>query len=67
VTVGYNPGQPAGKGRRKKNKKTLVLILGSPPEKGGRKKKREKKPLVLILGSLPEKGEKKKKKKKTLP
>ncbi len=31
---GINPGQPAGKGREKK---TLVLTLGSPPEKGGKK------------------------------
>jgi hypothetical protein len=35
VTVGYNPGQPAGKGRKKK---TLVLTLGSPPKKGEKKK-----------------------------
>ncbi len=40
------------KGRRKK-KKTLVLTLGSSPEKGGKKKK---KTLVLTLGSPPEKG-----------
>jgi hypothetical protein len=39
----------------KKKKKTLVLTLGSPPEKGGKKKKT----LVLTLGSPPEKGEKK--------
>jgi hypothetical protein len=31
---GSNPGQPAGKGR---GKKTLVLTLGSPPKKGGKK------------------------------
>jgi hypothetical protein len=30
--------EPAGKGRKKKQKKTLVLTLGSPPEKGGGKK-----------------------------
>jgi len=29
--------EPAGKGRKKKNKKTLVLTLGSPPGKGGKK------------------------------
>jgi hypothetical protein len=47
---GINPGQPAGKGRGKKNK-TLVLTLGrsdaytaNPPEKGGKKKKKTKKP-----------------------
>jgi hypothetical protein len=32
----------------------VVLTLGSPPEKGG--KKRKKKTLVLTLGSPPEKG-----------
>ncbi len=54
---GVNPGQPAGKRREKK---TVVLTLGSPPEKG--EKKRKEKPLVLTLGSPPEKdGEKKKK------
>jgi hypothetical protein len=36
---------------------TLVLTLGSPPEKGGKKKT-----LVLTLGSPPEKGGEKKKK-----
>jgi hypothetical protein len=41
--------KPAGKGR-KKNKKTLVITLGSPSEKGG-KKKRKRKTLVLTLGS----------------
>jgi hypothetical protein len=50
---GINPGQvrhlhsePAGKGRekKKKRKKTLVLTLGSMPEKGGKKRKRKKKP-----------------------
>jgi len=30
--------EPAGKGRKKKQKKTLVLTLGSPPEKGRKKK-----------------------------
>jgi hypothetical protein len=30
--------KPAGKGR-KKNKKTVVLTMGSPPEKGRKKKK----------------------------
>jgi hypothetical protein len=34
-----NPRQPVGKGRKKKQKKTLVLTLGSPLEKGGKKKK----------------------------
>jgi hypothetical protein len=29
---GINPGQPAGKGREKKKKKTLVLTLGRPPD-----------------------------------
>jgi hypothetical protein len=38
----------------------LVLTLGSPSEKGGKRKK--KKTLLLTLGSPPEKGEKKKKK-----
>jgi hypothetical protein len=33
----------------------MVLTLGSPPEKGGKKET-----LVLTLGSPPEKGEKKK-------
>jgi hypothetical protein len=32
---GINPGQPVGKGQKKK---TLVLTLDSPPKKGGRKK-----------------------------
>jgi hypothetical protein len=45
---GINPGQPARKGREKK---TLVLTLGSPPEKGGKK---EKKTLVLTLGRPPD-------------
>jgi hypothetical protein len=44
----------------KGEKKKLVLTLGSPPEKGGKKKK---KTLLLALGSPPEKGGKKKKKK----
>jgi hypothetical protein len=65
---GINPRQPAREGRKKnKKKKTLVLTLGSPLEKGGEKKKT----LVLTLGrsgaytaNPPEKGEKKKKKKK---
>jgi hypothetical protein len=52
--------EPAGKGRKKKNKKTLVLTLGSPPGKGGKKKKT----LVLTLGSSPEKGGKNNFKKK---
>jgi hypothetical protein len=34
TNFGINPGQPVGKGREKK---TLILTLGSPPEKGGRK------------------------------
>jgi hypothetical protein len=63
---GINPRQPAREGRKKnKKKKTLVLTLGSPLEKGGEKKKT----LVLTLGrsgaytaNPPEKGEKKKKK-----
>jgi hypothetical protein len=54
-----NPGQvrrlhnePAGKGQKtKKKKKTLVLTLGSPSEKGGKKKK---KTLVLTLGRSPD-------------
>jgi hypothetical protein len=33
--------------KKQKKKKTLVLTLGSPPEKGGEKKK---KTLVLTLG-----------------
>jgi hypothetical protein len=37
----------------------VVLTLGSPPEKGG--KKRKKKTLVLTLGSPPEKGREKNK------
>jgi hypothetical protein len=37
---GINPRQPAGKGREKK---TLVLTLGSPPEKGQRNKPKKKK------------------------
>jgi hypothetical protein len=61
---GINPGQPAGKGRQKK---TLVLTLGSPPEKGEEKKK----PGINLgqvrrLHSEPaRKGRKKKQKKKT--
>jgi hypothetical protein len=43
-----------------KEKKTLVLTLGSSPEKGGKKKQ---KTLVLTLGSPPEKGGRRKKKK----
>jgi hypothetical protein len=43
---------------KKKKKKTLVLTLGSPPEKGG--KKHKKKTLVLTLGSPLEKGGEKK-------
>jgi hypothetical protein len=35
---GINPGQPIGKGWETK-KKTLVLTLGSLPEKGGKPKK----------------------------
>ncbi len=36
-----NPGQPVGKGREKYFfKKTLVLSLGSPPEKAKKKKKK---------------------------
>jgi hypothetical protein len=35
---GVNPGQPTGKGREKK---TLVLTLGSPLEKGGKKNKKK--------------------------
>jgi hypothetical protein len=42
-----------------KKKKTLVLTLGSPPEKG-EIKILKKKTLVLTLGSPPEKGRKKK-------
>jgi hypothetical protein len=44
--------------QKRTEKKTLVLSLGSLPEKGGKKK--QKKTLVLILGSLPQKGKKKK-------
>jgi hypothetical protein len=40
--------------KNKRKKKTLVLTLGSPPEKG------RKKNLVLTLGSPTEKGGKKK-------
>jgi hypothetical protein len=64
--VGTCDLRPAEKGRKKKEKKTLVLTLGNPSEKGG-----EKKTLVLTLGrssaytaNLPEKGEKKRKQKK---
>jgi hypothetical protein len=49
---------PPEKGR-KKNKKTLVLTLGSPSKKG-RKKKEKRKTLVLTLGSPLEKGGEKK-------
>jgi hypothetical protein len=37
---GINPGQPAGKGREKKKakRKTLVLTMGSPPERTDKKK-----------------------------
>jgi hypothetical protein len=59
---GAYTANPSEKGEKKK-KKTLVLTLGSPPEKGG-----EKKTLVLTMGrsgaytaNPPEKGEKKKK------
>jgi hypothetical protein len=55
---GINLGQAAGKGWGKKTKKTLVLTLGSPPEKGGRKKN---------PGQPAGKGRKKKKKKKKKP
>ncbi len=51
---GINPGQPVGKGLKKK---TLVLTLGSPPEKG------EKKNPGINLSSPLEKGEKKEKEK----
>ncbi len=45
VTVGYNLGQPAEKGwKKKKKKKTLVLTLGNLLKKGERKKKEKKKP-----------------------
>jgi hypothetical protein len=44
------------KGGGKKKKKTLVLTLGNPREKGGKQKKF----LVLTLGSPPEKGGEKK-------
>jgi hypothetical protein len=62
-----NPGQPAGKGRKKK---TLGLTLGSPPEKGGGKKKKKNPGInpgqVWRLHSEPAgKGRKKKKEKKT--
>ncbi len=36
--LGINPRQPDGKGQKKKKRKTLVLTLGSPLEKGGKKK-----------------------------
>jgi hypothetical protein len=55
-TPGINHGQPDEK--RAEEKKTLVLTLGSPLEKGGKKKK--KKTLVLTLGSPPKKGGEKK-------
>ncbi len=59
---GINPGQPAGKGREKK---TLVLTLSGPPEKGG-----EKKNPGINLGQVPrlhsEPARKGRKKKKTL-
>jgi hypothetical protein len=66
--------EPAEKGQKKK---TLVLTLGSPPAKGGKKnpginlgplaekggeQKNNNKTLVLTLGSLPKKGGKKKQK-----
>jgi hypothetical protein len=37
-------------GGKKKQKKTLVLTLGRPPEKG-RKKKEKKKTLLLTMGT----------------
>jgi hypothetical protein len=68
----YLPTQRTRQKRaERKKKKTLVLTLGSPPEKGRKKnpginpgqpagKGREKKTLVLTLGSPPEKDGKKK-------
>jgi hypothetical protein len=54
---GINPGQPVGKGKKKK---TLVLTMGrsgaytaNPPEKGGKKKP------GINLGQPVEKGQKK--------
>jgi hypothetical protein len=78
--VGYNPPVPAffflhldglipfssffqqilvltlGSPPKKGGKKKLVLTLGSPPEKGGKKKKRKEKTLVLTLGRPPDLG-----------
>jgi hypothetical protein len=75
--LGINPEQPAGKGQKKRKKKTLVLTLGNPPEKGAKKnsginsgqparKGWGKKTLVLTLGSPPEKDEYLKKKKNSV-
>ncbi len=36
--------EPIGKGRKIKIKKTLVVTLGSPPEKGGKKKEKKENP-----------------------
>jgi hypothetical protein len=58
-----NPGQPAGKGRGKKNPGInfgQVRRLHSEPVEKGRKKKKKKKTLVLTLSSPPEKGGEKK-------
>jgi hypothetical protein len=45
---GINPGQPAGKGRKKKNK-TLVLVLAPPGQPAGKGRKKKNKTLVLVL------------------
>jgi hypothetical protein len=50
-----NPGQPAGKGQ---GEKTLVLTLGSPPEKGEKQKQKENP--GINPGQSAEKGRKKK-------
>jgi hypothetical protein len=57
----FNPGQPAGKGRKKKKPWSRYGFQ----DLDRREKKKKKKTLVLTLGSPPKKGGKKKKKKKT--
>jgi hypothetical protein len=45
-------------GKNKKNKKTLILTMGSPPEMGGKKNKKN---LGINLGQVAGKGREKKK------
>jgi hypothetical protein len=61
----YLHSEPAGKGltnKKRKKEKTLVLTLGSPPEKGGKKKKEKNKNPGINPGQPAGKGRKKKKK-----